>query len=75
MTDYCPFCERDPYHYEDFGVAYVPVAITCCEAMCALHEGQKKAKQILRLRQRGTPRSVARANRIWAEEYGEGPNV
>jgi hypothetical protein len=29
----CPFCKQDPYHYEDVGVGYVPVAITCCDAM------------------------------------------
>lgn len=67
----CPFCKRDPYHYEDVGVGFVPVAINCCETMCGLVAGDKKAKQILRLRQRGTPRSVKRANRIMLDVYGE----
>ena len=69
----CPFCKRDPYHYVDNGVGWEPVAIVCCETMIGLSRDEKKAKQVLRLRRRGTPRSVARGNRIWFEVYGEGP--
>lgn len=69
MNEYCPYCGRDPYHYEDVGTCYVPVAIVCCEAMIGLQKGEKKAKQILRLRRRGTPRSVKRAKKILLEYY------
>jgi len=64
---YCPFCKLDPYHYEDVGVGRVPVAINCCEAMCALTDGQKKAKQALRFMRSYSPRKKARAKRILAE--------
>ena len=69
----CHFCRRDPYHYVDVGVGHVPVAIDCCETMIGLYHNEKKAKQVLRLRETGRPRAVARANRIWLEHYGEGP--
>ena len=69
----CVFCKCDPYHYEDVGVGYVAVAVNCCETMCALVNDDKKAKQILRLRRRGTPRSVKRANQIWYDVFYEGP--
>lgn len=31
MTDICPFCGHDPYHYVDIGVGMERVAVTCCE--------------------------------------------
>ena len=65
----CPFCKRDPYHYEDVGVGYVPVAIVCCDAGVALWDGEKKAKQALRFMRSNSPRKKARARRILIE-YG-----
>jgi len=31
MSQVCPFCGHDPYHYVDIGVGYEAVAVTCCE--------------------------------------------
>lgn len=31
MTDICPFCGHDPYHWVDIGVGMERVAVTCCE--------------------------------------------
>lgn len=31
MSEICPFCERDPFHYVDIGVGMERVAVTCCE--------------------------------------------
>lgn len=66
----CPFCKRDPYHWEDVGVCYVPVAIVCCEPMIALSEGCKKAKQALRFMRSYSPKKKARAKRLLRELNG-----
>lgn len=31
MSERCPFCGHDPYHYVDIGVGMEAVAVTCCE--------------------------------------------
>lgn len=57
---FCPFCKQDPYHYEDVGTCFVPVAIVCCDAMDGLHRGEKKARQLLRFQQNPSPRKYRR---------------
>lgn len=61
---FCPFCKRDPYHYEDVGIGVVPVAINCCDAMAGLYAGEKKAKQLLRFQQSPSPRKYRRIKRL-----------
>lgn len=31
MSETCPFCGHDPYHWVDIGVGMERVAVTCCE--------------------------------------------
>lgn len=74
----CPFCRCDPYHYEDVGVCYVPVAIICCDMGIALFAESKTdrnaARRILRLRSSHSPRRKARAQKLLARmEAGEYP--
>jgi hypothetical protein len=74
----CPFCRCDPCHYEDVGIGYVPVAITCCDMGISLFAGNKTeraaARRILRLRSSHSPRRKARAQRLLALiEAGEYP--
>lgn len=38
----CPFCGHDPYHYVNNGLGMVPVAIVCCEPMCAVSSKDQK---------------------------------
>lgn len=42
MSERCPFCGYDPYHYVDNGVGMEAVAITCCELGMALYSREKK---------------------------------
>lgn len=65
----CPFCKRDPYHYVDVGVGYVPVAIVCCDLGVALYNGDKTAKRALRDMRNPSPRAKARAKKV-IKEYG-----
>ncbi len=74
MSQYCPFCRRDPFHYVDVGVGFVPAAIVCCDAGVDLYSGRGPARKILALRQSYSPRKKARAKRLMAEFYGEQEN-
>ena len=67
----CPFCKHDPYHFVDVGTCMAPVAINCCEAMIALCNGEKKAKQALRFMRSHSPRKKGKAKKILREEYGQ----
>jgi hypothetical protein len=67
----CPFCKQDMYHYVDVGVGFVPVAVNCCEAGIAWHNGEKTARQIIRFRQSHSPRKKARAKRLMDKHYWE----
>lgn len=74
----CPFCHCAPYHYEDVGVCYVHVAITCCDMGISLFAGSKTerdaARRILHLRSSHSPRRKARAQKLLARmEAGEYP--
>lgn len=64
----CPFCGLDPFHYEDVGVGFAPVAVNCCDAGVDLYRGDKKAWQILELRRSPSPKKKARARRLWDEQ-------
>lgn len=37
MSEVCPFCNHDPYHYVDNGVGMEAVAVTCCDLGAALY--------------------------------------
>lgn len=65
MTDRCPFCGRDPYHYVDIGVGFQAAAVECCSAGIELIQyHSKKARQALRLMRSHSPRKKARAKRM-----------
>jgi len=71
----CPFCKRDPYHYVDIGVGFVPAAVECCDLGIDLfsHEGSSKfARRVLRDMQSPSPRAKARAMKV-LREFGYKP--
>ena len=67
MSQICPFCKQDPFHYVDVGIGMVPVAVNCCDSGIALYSGNKQVIRALRLRQSHSPRRKARAARMLAQ--------
>lgn len=49
MSDICPFCGRDPFHYVDNGVGMEAVAVTCCELGDAFYRGMRPAPEEITL--------------------------
>jgi hypothetical protein len=41
MSERCPFCGHDPYHYVDNGIGMEAVAVNCCEPGIALFSREK----------------------------------
>lgn len=72
----CPFCKRDPYHYVDVGIGYVPAAVDCCDLGIELfghHEtGKKLSRRVLRDMRNPSPRAKARAMKV-LREFGYRP--
>jgi hypothetical protein len=67
MSNVCPFCGLDPYHYVDNGCGMERVAINCCDLGVALWHGEKIARQTLRFMRSPSPRKKARAMRTLRE--------
>lgn len=45
MSDRCPFCQRDPFHYVDIGVGMMPAAVDCCELGDLYFRGARPAPE------------------------------
>jgi hypothetical protein len=41
MSEQCPFCGRDPFHYVDIGVGMEAAAVVCCEHGDTLYRGHR----------------------------------
>jgi len=41
VSDECPFCNRDPFHYVDNGLGMEAVAVTCCELGDEFYRGAR----------------------------------
>jgi hypothetical protein len=61
MTEYCPFCGRDPYEWVDVGVGSVPVAITCCQAGIVLFDWRNQPNRLTTLFGSSDKRRIKRA--------------
>ncbi len=64
MSEICPFCKRDPFHYVHNGIGMEPVAIDCCNLGVALWGGNRQVAKIAELKRSGSPRKQARAKRM-----------
>lgn len=75
MSDRCPFCHLDPFHYVNNGVGMEAVAVVCCDAGVDLYSMRPTesalANRILRLRRDHSPRRKARARRLFRQHYPE----
>lgn len=73
MSERCPFCRCNPFHYVDNGVGMEAVAITCCDLGIELYGRSRQASQfarrVLRNMRSHSPRRKARAMQV-LRDYG-----